>query len=183
MKNITQLLTAAAFVAVTLFSAKANAQEQPLGQVKFEVGLEGGVPTYDARQLSSVMGGATGRFQMGLGDYLTVIATSGYYNLFDKTSTIGGASVKEPGLGIVPVKVGLKGYLGDSHVYIMGEVGKGYETSVDRATGYKDDKDILAAGIGYGYHAWQYDIRYESLSGESFNYGLIALRLAYSFKL
>ena len=130
-----------------------QAQGIPLGQVKFDIDLEGGVPTRDARQLSGLMGGATGRFQLGLGDYLTVVATSGFYNFFDKTSKINGVSVQEPGLGVVPVKLGLKGYLGNSGLYLIGEVGQGYETSRDDDTKKKDDKNILSAGLGYVYYS------------------------------
>jgi hypothetical protein len=183
MKNITKFIAAAIVVAVSFFATKARAQGIPLGQVKFDVGLEGGAPTYDARQLSNVMGGATGRFQVGLGDYLTVIATSGFYNFFDKTSTINGVSVKEPGLGVVPLKAGLKGYLGNTGLYLTGEVGVGFETSKDDETGNYDTKDILSAGLGYVYHNWDYGVRYESLTGDEFNYGIIALRVAYSIKL
>lgn len=183
MKNTIKLIATAVVVVIALFNTKAHAQAVPLGQVKFDVGLEGGAPTYDARQLSNVMGGATGRFQVGLGDYLTVIATSGFYNFFDKTSTINGVSVKEPGLGVVPVKLGLKGYLGNSGLYLTGEVGKGFETSKDGETGNYDDKNILSAGLGYVYHNWDYGVRYESLTGDEFNYGIIALRVAYGFKL
>ena len=184
MKKITNLISAAVVVVVvTLVSAKAHAQAVPLGQVKFDIGLEGGAPTYDARTLSYAMGGATGRFQVGLGDYLTLTAASGYYNFFDKTSSINGISVKEPGLGVVPLKFGLKGYLGNSGIYLAGEVGKGFETSKDNATGNYDDKNILSAGLGYIYHNWDYGVRYESLTGDEFNYGIIALRIAYGFKL
>jgi len=183
IKNVTNLVAITAVVAISLFSAKVHAQAVPLGQVKFDIGLEGAAPTYDARSLSNVMGGATGQFQLGLGDYLTVIATSGYYNFFDKTSTVNGVSVKEPGLGVVPLKFGLKGYLGNSGVYLTGEVGKGFETSKDDYTGTYDQKNILSAGIGYVYHNWDYGVRYESLTGDEFNYGIIALRVAYGIKL
>ena len=184
MKKTINLISASVIVVViTLFSAKAHAQVVPLGQVKFDVGLEGAAPTYDARSLSNIMGGATGRFQLGLGDYLAVTATSGYYNFFDKTSSINGISVKEPGLGVVPLKFGLKGNLGNSGIYLAGEVGKGFETSKDNATGNYDDKNILSAGLGYVYHNWDYSVRYESLTGDEFNYGIIALRIAYGFKL
>jgi hypothetical protein len=182
MKNIKRILIIAV-VCNGLMVSRAKAQGIPLGQVKFDIGLEGGVPAYNARQLSGVMGGATGRFQVGLGDYLTVVATSGFYNLFDKNSTVNGVSVKEPGLGIVPVKVGLKGYLGNSGLYLIGEVGQGYETSYDDATGQKDQKNILAAGFGYVWHNWDYGVHYDSFTGQHYDYGIIALRVAYGFKL
>ena len=182
MKNITKLITVTAFIAAIFCSANLQAQSVPLGEIRFDVGLEGGAPAYNARTLSSVMGGATGRFQMGLGDNLTVIASSGYYNFFDKTSTVNGTSVKEPGLGIVPVKAGLKGYLGGG-IYLTGEFGSGFETSKDLGTGSKDIKTILAAGLGYASKSLDYGVRYESFTGQSFNYGLIALRVAYGFKL
>lgn len=182
MKNITKLIATTAAV-VALFTTNVKAQSSPLGQVKFDIGLDGGVPTYNARQLSSVMGGATGRFQLGLGDNLNIIATSGYYNLFDKNTTVDGSTVKAPGLGIIPVKFGLKGYLGGG-VYLTGEAGEGFETSKDLSTNSKDIKGLLSAGLGYTTHSgWDVGARYESFTGQSYNYGLIALSIAYGFTL
>ena len=182
MKKLTYLISAA-IVAISLFTTTVHAQVMPLGQVKFDIGIEGAVPTYDARQLSNVIGSATGRFQLGLGDYLAATATSGYYNFFDKTATVNGTSVKEPGLGIVPVKFGLKANLGNSGVYINGEFGKGFETSKDNSNGGYDDKNILAAGLGFMSHNFDYSVRYESFTGQNYDYGFIALRIAYGIKL
>lgn len=182
MKTITNRMAIAVITLAVFFSANVKAQSTHLGEVRFGIGLEAGAPTYSARSLSGFMGGATGRLQLGLSDNLAAIVTSGYYNFFDKTSNINGVSVKEPGLGVVPVKAGIKGFLGGG-IYFTAEGGAGFETSKDNATNQKDIKGIVAPGLGYATKSWDVGVRYESLMGQSFNYGIIGLRVAYGFAL
>lgn len=183
MKNTTKLIASAATAVVIFFSQHVKAQQSTsLGQVRFSIGAEAGVPTYNARSLSSFEAGGTGQFQVGLSNNIAAIATSGFYNFFDKTSTVNGVSVKQPGLGVVPVKAGIKGFLGGG-VYFTAEGGAGFETSKDGATGQKDVKGILAGGLGYSMQSWDVGVRYESLMGQHFDYGIIGLRVAYGFTL
>lgn len=183
MKSTTKLIASAATAVVIFFSQNVKAQQSTsFGQVRFSVGAEVGAPTYQARSLSSVMAGGTGQLQVGLSNNLAAIATSGFYNFFDKTSMVNGVSVKQPGLGVVPVKVGLKGFLGNG-VYFTAEGGTGFETSKDDATNQKDMKGILAGGLGYSMQSWDVGVRYESFMGQHFDYGIIGLRVAYGFTL
>ena len=182
MKMTTKYITALAIAAVVFIAQNVKAQSTSYGQVRFGVGIEAGAPTYSARSLSTFMAGATGRLQVGLSNNLAAIVTSGYYNFFDKTSTVNGASVKQPGLGVVPVKAGVKGFFGGG-IYYTAEGGAGFETSRDGATNQKDIKGILAGGLGYANKTWDVGVRYESLSGQKFDYGIIGLRVAYGFTL
>jgi hypothetical protein len=182
MKNTTNWIAATVIVAALFFSTKSNAQAITSAEgYRFDIGVEAGAPTYAAhRYLSNFEAGATARFQFGLSDNLAVMITSVYYNMFPKTGIINGVSTQLPGVGIIPVKVGLKGLLGGG-VYFTLEGGQGYETSKDGNTGIKDTKNIISGGLGYGCHSFDLGLRYESFYGSNFNYGLVGLRLAYSF--
>ena len=182
MKNITKITASAIlFFAGMLFSLCSSAQSTSYGKIGFDIGLELGAPTGNAHKyLSNFEAGGTLRGQLGLSENLAVIVTSGYYNLFEKKMTANGITTQLPGVGIVPVKGGLKGFLGKG-VYFTGEAGAGFETSVDGDTNQKDTKFILAGGLGYAMKSLDIGIRYENFNGQGFNYGLVGLRVAYSF--
>jgi hypothetical protein len=181
-KKSTKLIVLAVTALATFFSVNAKAQSSTaLGKINFDIGVEAGIPTYKARTfLSDFEAGATARMQIGLSSNLAAMVTSGFYNFFDKNTTVNGVKTQLPGVGIIPVKLGLKGYLGHG-VYFTGEAGEGYETSRDLSTNNKDRKVILAGGLGYAMSHADIALRYESLAGQNFNYGLISLRLAYGF--
>jgi hypothetical protein len=179
MKTSTQWIASVATAAAIFFAITVKAQTTSPGAVRFGIGLEAGVPTGNAHTyLSSFEAGATARMQVGLSSNLAAILTSGYYNMFSKNITINGVSSEAPGLGIVPVKIGLKGFLGKG-LYFTGEAGAGFETSKDGNTNQKDTKSILAGGLGYTMKSWDIGVGYENFMGQSFDYGLIGLRLAY----
>ena len=179
MNYISQKVAVVLVAAAIFFTSKVNAQTTSYGKFGLDIGIEAGAPTYKAHStLSNVELGGTARLQMGISSNLALIVTSGYYNMFDKNITVNNETVKAPGLGIVPVKGGLKGILGGD-VYYTGEAGAGFETSRDLNTDQKDVKLIFAGGLGYAANSWDVGIRYESFIGQNFNYGLIGLRLAY----
>lgn len=179
MKKMTKRIAGLLTMAIILLTTNVKAQTTSYGKFGVDVGLEVGAPTYYAHTyLSNIEAGGTARIQMGISSNLAVIVTSGYYNMFSKNVTIDGVTGKSPGLGIVPVKGGLKGFLGGG-VYYTGEAGAGFETSRDITTDQKDTKLILAGGLGYAMNSWDLGVRYESFTGQGFDYGLIGLRLAY----
>ena len=183
MKNTTKLIALLTTAAAMFIAVTVNAQSTAYGQIRFGIGLEAGVPTGNAHTyLSSFEAGGTARLQLGLSSNLAVIATSGFYNMFSKNVTVNGVTSESPGLGIVPVKGGIKAFLGKG-LYFTGEAGAGFETSKDDATNQKDVKLILSPGLGYATDKWDVGVRYESFTGQSFNYGLIGLRVAYGFSL
>jgi hypothetical protein len=190
MKKSTKWIAALTAVIAIFFSLNSNAQSMSgqstdqsngyatyYGEVRLGVGAEVGVPTYKARSLSGFEAGGTLRLQVGVSNNLALIATSGFYNFFDKKSLSTGV-----GLGVVPAKLGIKGFLGKG-IYFTGEGGQGYETSRDDATGQKDNKTILAGGLGWANKSLDIGVRYESFMGQNFDYGMIGLRIAYGFKL
>ncbi len=185
MKKFTKIAMAVAvvFSLTGLFSLNANAQSTALGEIRFGIGVEAGAPIGNAHTyLSSFEAGGTGRFQIGLSNNLAAIVTSGYYNMFSKQTNINGVAMEAPGLGIIPVKGGIKAFLG-SGVYLTGEAGAGFETSKDDNTNQKDTKLILSPGLGYATKSLDFGVRYENFSGQHFNYGLIGLRVAYGFRI
>lgn len=176
MKNSTKLV-AIAIAAVTTFFA-TNVKAQDSNPWRLGIGVEGGVPTGAAHNGSSFVLGGTARLQYGADKGLAWTLTSGYYNFFAKSFDLpGGGSVKGDDLGMVPVKVGIKAYFAPS-IYFGAEAGAGFETN-----GNNNTKLILSPGIGWSNSSWDVGVRYENFSGQSTNYGLVGLRLAYGFGL
>lgn len=173
MKNSTKLVAIAIAAVATFFATNVKAQDS--NPWRLGIGVEAGVPTGNAHDISNFSLGGTARLQYGADKGLAWTLTSGYYNMFLKSpyKDIPGAQ----DVGIVPVKVGLKAYFAPS-IYFGAEAGAGFET-----TGAKDTKLILSPGIGWSSSSWDVGVRYENFSGQSNNYGMVGLRVAYGFSL
>jgi hypothetical protein len=186
MKNTTKLLAAALFAVAILFGTNVKAQMITPDKLRFGIGVEGGAVTGAAHDLSNAYIGGTGRLQYGLSNNFAITLTSGYYNFFGKDEP--GTDVKYQSKGLVPVKAGIKLFFADN-VYFGAEAGAGFETKtflpqgVDSQAGEKDTKLILSPAIGYASKSWDVGVRYENFSGQSNNYGLVGLRIAYGFGL
>ena len=179
MKNSTKWITSAFAAVAILFASNVNAQTTNPGDVwHLGVGVEGAIPTGNLNGFSSFSLGGTARLQYDTKSNISFMLTSGYYNVFAKSYTIGTTTYKPDALGIVPVKAGIKVFATDK-IYFSGELGAGFETNYGKNT-----KFIASPGIGYA-NAGGLDIglRYENFSGQSDNYGMAALRVAYGFKL
>jgi hypothetical protein len=184
MKKLTKVIAAAGIAIATLFTTNAvKAQSTtPSNAWRFGVGVEAGVPVGDLRNFSHFALGGTARLQYGISNDVAFTLTSGYYNLFSRggsSATVGNVTytANPKDQGIVPVKAGIKAYAGGGF-YVAGEVGAGFETQYG-----KDTKLILAPGIGYSWSSVDLGVRYERFSGQNNNYGMLAARLAYGFKL
>lgn len=175
MKNLTKLV-AAAITGVALFiGTNVKAQSSSDSKLRFGIAAEVGAPTGAAHNGSNIYAGITPRLQYGADEGLAWTLTSGYYNFFGKQ--IPGTNVNYSSLGLVPVKLGVKGFFADN-LYFGAEAGAGFETNKGGNT-----KLILAPGLGYANEKWDISARYENFSGQSVNYGLVGLRVAYGFKL
>lgn len=190
MKTMTKMI-AGAFTAVAIFiGTNVKAQTTPANALRFGIGLETGIPTGNAHDGSNFELGGTARLQYGVSNDLALTLTSGYYNFFGKTYTSSFSdntstttiSVKGRSLGMIPVKAGIKAFVG-SGFYVAGEVGAGFEVHEPIAEAHKDTKLILSPGLGYANKSWDIGVRYENFSGQGYNYGLVGLRLAYGFGL
>jgi len=176
MKKLTKL-AATAIAGVALFiGTNANGQSTD-SRLRFGIGVEVGVPTGNASNWSSIYAGVTPRLQYGADEGLAWTLTSGYYNFFGKNINVGTQTVKAADVGLVPIKLGVKGFFAEN-LYFGAEAGAGFETVKNGAT-----KLIVAPGIGYANDKWDISARYENFSGQSNSYGFAGLRLAYGFGL
>lgn len=175
MKKLTKIVAAASFAVATLFASNVVKAQSRTGanDWRFGVGVEAGIPTGDLNDASKFALGGTARLQYGAAKNVALTLTSGYYNFF--TKKIG--NYNPPDQGLIPVKAGIKAYT-DGGFYISGEVGAGFETRYAKNT-----KLLLSPGLGYSWSNVDLGVRYENFSGQSNNYGMVAARLAYGFKL
>jgi hypothetical protein len=186
MKKTTKLLASVATAAAIFFATNVKAQTVTPDKFRFGVGVEGGLVTGSAHDFSNAEIGGTARLQYGVSNNLAITLTSGYYNFFGKSEP--GTDLKYQSLGMVPIKAGIK-YFYTSNLYLGAEVGAGIETKTFLPQGdnenfaNKDTKLILSPALGYATKHWDVGVRYENYSGQSNNYGLVALRLAYGFGL
>jgi hypothetical protein len=185
-----KLVASAMFIAAIFLGNKVNAQSMASQNVasnpwRFGIGLETGMPTGSLEKNTRWDLGGTARLQYNVAEGLGIMLTSGYYNFFagsnTNTTTKFGSSyygTVNHDLGIIPVKLGLKGYLGSNGLYVSAEGGVGFETKYN-----EDKKLILSPGLGWSDKTIDISARYENFSGQDNNYGLIGLRIAYGFTL
>jgi hypothetical protein len=190
MKNKIKFLAIALTAITIFFTTQVKAQTPVPSKWRFGIGVEGGIPTGDASNFSNFELGGTARLQYGFSKNLALTLTSGYYNFFGKTyeSAITGptstttVTVQGRSLGVIPAKAGLKWFFTDN-LYLQGEAGAGFQVHPTVDGGPTDTKLILSPGIGWANKHWDVGARYENFSGQSSNYGVAALRLAYGFGL
>lgn len=170
-------LFTALFATLILFSTNSNAQTTPPSKWRLGFGVEGGLPTGSIKDYANFELGGTVRAQYGLKKGLALTFTSGYYNFFAKKIEIPGFGTTRPDdIGIIPVKVGIKSFIGDSF-YWGAEAGAGFETPGGPV------KLILSPAFGFASRSWDVGLRYENFTESGHNYGMVALRLAYGFAL
>jgi len=184
MKNSTKLMATAIAAVAILFGTQVKAQtttSTDSSPWRLGIGVEGFAPTGKLHDISNIGIGGTARLQYGADKGLAYTLTSGYYNAFGKdvnaATSFGTIGSKSAALGIVPIKLGIKAYFADN-IYFGAEAGAGFETNYAKNT-----KLILAPGVGYSNHSWDIGARYENFSGQSNNYGLVGVRIAYGFSL
>lgn len=148
---------------VTAISAKA--QNNPL---RLGVGVDVG-STLKSPVRTTL--GADLRLQQSLGEGVSGILTTGYYQFFK-------ANKYNKGFGIVPLKVGLK-YFPAKNIYIAGEVGAGFGTRKGAGVSFVYSPSFGLA-FGDGFDA---SLKYESFTGYNGYANQLALRVAYGFKL
>ena len=174
MKNNSRLIAIAVAIVAIFLTTNVKAQTSEPNKWRLGIGVEGGIPTGSISDYSKFELGGTARLQYGLAKNVALTLTSGYYNFFadDAAKANGGKSV-----GVIPIKVGAKFFF-NSPIYFGAEAGAGLETNYAKNT-----KLLLSPGLGWANKSWDVGVRYESLSGQSDNYGTVALRIAYGFSL
>jgi hypothetical protein len=177
MKRSTTLMALTLIAFATFFTSTAKAQS-PIkpGDWRLGIGLEAGIPTGNASNVTSFELGGTGRLEYGAGKDFTVMLTAGYYDMPGKgVSGITGKNFNT--IETIPVKVGAKYFVAPSF-YVDGEAGFGFNQSYGSHV-----KLIFSPGVGYDAKSWDVGVRYENFSGNNNSYGLIGLRVAYDFGL
>jgi hypothetical protein len=183
MKNMTKLIATAVSAAAIFFATNVNAQTTTTAPNPWRlgIGLETGLPTGNAHDISNFELGGTARLQYDASEHFAWTLTSGYYNMFGKDISVitpaGTVTSKAPDLGIVPVKLGIKAFFAPN-IYFGAEAGAGFETISNGNT-----KLILSPALGFANKTWDVGVRYENFSGQGNSYGLAGLRVAYAFGL
>ncbi|MDB5130277.1 MAG: hypothetical protein JWR02_26 [Mucilaginibacter sp.] len=178
MKKSSKLITVALSAAALFFAGNVKAQTTKAtddSKLRLGIGVEAGIPTGNAHNVSDFELGGTARLQYDADKSFAITLTSGYYNMFGKD--IPGTNVKYQSLGIVPLKAGIKAFFA-SDLYFGAEAGAGFETNSGGGT-----KFIVSPALGFANKTWDVGVRYENFSGQGNNYGLVGLRLAYAFGL
>lgn len=186
MKKTAKLAAAAFAFAGLLFTSnvtKAQTTGHDSQAWRFGIGVEPGIPTGDMRDFSHFALGGNVRLQKDLSGSVSLMGTVGYTNFFSRNYTVAGTTVDPDDYGLVPLKGGVKVFFAHN-AYISGEAGAGFETK-DGGDGDKHTKLILSPGIGFAMSGSGLDLglRYDNFSGQGSNFGQVALRVAYGFKL
>lgn len=185
MKTIKLFTAAVAMLAALFFQNNAKAQNSAASNWRLGVGVDAGIPTGNISGASSFELGGTLRLQYSLGDKTALTLTSGYYNFFGKkhtiqtvTSTGFTTTTSSESFGLIPLKAGFKSFFNDK-LYFGIEAGAAFETA-----DYGKTRLDVSPALGYANSTWDLSARYENIGDfGDFNYGIIGLRLAYSFKL
>src|ERR1700761_6531168 len=97
MKKFTKLMAAVIIVAAVLFTIDAKGQTTAAPTTsspwKLSLGLETGIPTGNATDISNFEIGGTARLQYNTSATFAVMLTSGYHNMIGK-SIAGSSSAK-----------------------------------------------------------------------------------------
>ncbi len=164
--NIKTLLIALITVTSSI-SVYSQNREKP-NSVRFGLGLNVGVPT--ASNNSDFVVGPDARLQLDFTRRTSLTLTTGFYGFI-------GQPKRDD---LIPLKAGLKFFIGSkSNYYFHPEVGAAFQPVENGRTAF-----AWAPALGYA-SAKNFDIalRYEGFEYDGLSRGMVALRLAYGFKL
>lgn len=187
MKTIFRNSVKLALVTLCILSSfKSLAQETGAGKetknydqgFRLGFGLSGGVPLNAEPYDFNI--GVDARLQYDLSTRYSLTFTTGFNNFF--------VSGKDNDLGYIPVKGGFKAFVLKDKLYLLAEVGGAFAVT----NNYNDTSLLLSPGIGYANKYFDASLRYEhytdfpklnndGTTGKGM--GMIALRLAYGFRL
>ena len=177
MKASLKIIFTVVAVAALFLTTNLKAQTNPAGEWRFSIGPEVGFPTGIARLGANFNLGGTARLQYGITNDLAVTLTSGAYHFFP--IKIPGKNSRYQSYGQVPIKAGLK-YAFFKGLYVGAEAGFSIEAD-DSGTGPK--RMLLSPALGYDTKWWDFAFHYEYFSRPEDHLGIIALRVAYGFKV
>lgn len=144
------------------------------GAMYIGIGLSGGWPT--SLEYDFAVGGDI-RLQKYFDNTISGLLAIGYVNYTDNGRGLEDASYVK-NLGIIPLKLGLRVQAAEQ-LYFSGEAGAAFSAQKDLGTAF-----VYSPGIGLAFEdGFDLSLRYDGLLRESLNPGLIALRVAYNFKI
>lgn len=150
------LLTATGYV-----SAQDNDYQK---NFKFGIALNGGLPVNDIDYFNASVG-LDGRLQYNVTRKTSLMATTGYTHFLSDYEDAG----------IIPLKVGFKSFFVNDF-YLSGEAGAAFGVNTFDKTSF-----LWSPGIGFANAKWDISARYEDYS--DYDFGQVALRIAYAFQL
>lgn len=177
MNKLKFIAGAFAVSALLLSSLKSNAQTTEAGKFQFAVGPNISIPTGDVKPFSGFSLGGTGRLQYGVTNNFAVTLSTGGDHFFAKK--VPGTDRRYSSYGLIPVKAGVKFFV-VPNVYVAGEAGAGWEVLEKGFFSNGQRKFVVEPAVGYATRRWDVSLRYESATGEHYNYGLLGLRLGYA---
>src|ERR1700760_3665432 len=110
MKTTTKLMAIGIAALTLIFANNVKAQTAKAGEWSASIGINPGIPTGNATDISKIVIGGTARLEYNAKSNVAFMVTAGYYDFIGKTSALD-PSLKFPSLGMVPVKVGAKYYV------------------------------------------------------------------------
>ena len=175
MKALSKLMAAIFIVPALFFTTNVKGQTTPANALRFNIGVDAGLPTGNLTIGSNFVLGGTARLQYGLSNNFAITLTSGADHFFSKINPATGQNYDS--FGIIPIKAGIKDFFAPN-IYFGIEAGVGIE-QVD--SGPANTKFLVSPGVGWGNKHWDIGVRYDNYSGQSDPYGFVALRVAYGF--
>lgn len=170
LKGLKILFTVAVMVLFGLNNA--NAQEVEDGhRTRLGFGLGLGIPTKSS--MGDLVIAPDLRLQHDLGERTSLTLTTGYYGFIGKPE-IAGVKI---GSDLIPLKAGAKFFFGNTF-YVQPEVGISFSTKENYGNPF-----TWAPSLGYANNKWDFALRYEGFEYENSSAGMVALRVAYAFKV
>ena len=183
MKTIFRNTVKLAIVALCLSNSVTSFSQEGASTKNYDqgwrlgFGLSGGLPLDEPYDFN--LGGDI-RLQYDLSRKYSITMTTGFNNFFIKGDNND--------LGYIPVKGGFKAFVLKDQLYILAEVGGAFAVTND----YDETSLLLSPGIGYAHKYFDASLRSEhytdfpTLNDDNTigkGLGMIALRLAYGFRL
>ncbi len=147
---------------------------------KFSLGLEGGVPLGNTRDITEFAFGASLKYEQLIADKISFTLSGGYtylpYTNDFKINLVGYYGTTTAGEGYVPLKAGIKCFINNGF-YVEGQAGTAISTQRGGGAAF-----AYAPGVGVKFDRnFDFGVRFEGWTKSGNSVNQVAARLAYSF--
>jgi len=161
--------------------SSVKAQDAAMSGPKLGIGADFAFPMGDFGDGYKFGVGGSLLYQHPIADKLNVTGSAGYLNFTGKEVDILGTKFKNPALGFIPVKAGLRYFLAEN-IFVNGEVGAVFGTKDGTGTAF-----AYSPGVGVEFpvadkSTIELSGRYEGWSNDG-TLSFIGVRLAWNFGL